>query len=653
MLPSRLVAKLILLNGPRGGDDVELGTRLEVGRQPGLDLVLPDEGVSKRHARFVLQGDRHFLVDQESLNGTYVNRRRVKEHKLRHRDEIRIGSTRILFIDPRQAREEAIGLSISFKEGERSTLRVEDAETTAVFKLPESDEPDELGRFMQEFEKLHMAFRVGGELTGILEEEEIGRRVLEELFQILRADRGVFFQASGQQGNLQQVFAVDDQGRGGGELKVSIARSVVRAAAARRVGILIQDLPLDPRFGEQEKDNLARSALAVPLVRRGQLLGAIHLENIQQPHAFTSDDMDLVLGVGVHVAAALENLALYRDVEGERQARERVSRYLSPNLVEQVVQGKKDINLGGEKADITVLFADLRGFTASAESMPPDEVVVMLNEFFELAVDLIFKFGGTLDKFIGDAVMAFWGVPARRVIDPHLTVMTALKMQAEVHCLNERRRKLGKAELGLGVGIHTGLAVAGNIGTQQRMDYTVIGDTVNLASRIQDLAPGGQVLISQATRERMGKLLVVDEHQETAVKGRTGRVDLYRVQGMYLQEQVAHELRKVRRMQTCIRVRLDGEDEESRYPGVLVDISPVGSGVIFEESARYRFQIGEEIRLELREGEGPFSGWIVARVAAVREVFERAGTVYLHVGLELSEKGLPESVREFFFAQED
>jgi adenylate cyclase len=502
---------------------------------------------------------------------------------------------------------------------------------------------------MQEFEKLHMAFRIGGELTGILEECEIGKRLLEELFQILPADRGCFYLTEGKSPNLQQVYAVDVGGAAGPDLKLETTRSMVRSAAARRVGVLVQDLPQDPRFREQEKGNLARSAMTVPLVRRGQVMGVIQLENVKRPQAFSSDDLDLVVGVGVHVAAAVENLRLYQDVEGERKARERVSRYLSPSLVEQVVKGKKDINLGGEKADITVLFADLRGFTSNAESMPPDEVVVMLNEFFELAVDLIFKFGGTLDKFIGDAVMAFWGVPTRRVIDPHLTVMTALKMQAEIHCLNERRRKLGKKGLGLGVGIHTGLAVAGNIGTPQRMDYTIIGDTVNLASRIQDLAPGGQVLISRATRDRMGNLLVVTDLQETKVKGRSESVELFRVHGMYLQEQVAHELRKVRRMQTCVRICMEGLEEDEHVPGVLVDLSPVGTGVIFEEAARYRFDIGGELRLEILEEEGPFSGKIVGQVAAVREVFERAGTVYLHVGLKFIPGGIPNSLREFFF----
>ena len=650
MLPSVPVAKLIILNGPRGGDEVELGPCLTLGRAGDHGLVLPDEGVSKNHARIELRGERHFLLDQESLNGTYVSRRRVREHRLRHRDELRIGSTRLLYIDPRQAREEAIGLSISLEEGE-SGLTIADPETTAVFRLPESDEPDELGRFMQEFEKLHMAFRVGGELTGILDEREVSHKVLEELFQILPADRGAVFLAGAQGSNLRQVYAMDVEKGARADLRLELCRAVVRAAAARKIGLLVADLGADPRF-EAEADGLhppVRSALAVPLVRRGQLLGVLTLDNVHRPHAFSSEDMDLVMGVGMHMAAALENLRLYQDVEGERRARERVSRYLSPNLVERVVQGDGGIHLGGEKADITVLFADLRGFTPLAETMPPDEVVVMLNEFFELAVDLIFKFGGTLDKFIGDAVMAFWGVPVRRVIDPHLTVLTALKMQAELHCLNDRRRKLGKAPLGLGVGIHTGAAVAGNIGTAQRMDYTVIGDSVNLASRIQDLAPPGQVVISAATRERMGELLVVTPLGGVEIRGRKDQVELFQVHGMYLQEQVAHELRKVRRMQTCVRCRLRALDEEDRVRGVLVDLSPVGAGAIFEEASRYRFELGTRVQLEVEASDAAFEGVVQGTVASVREVFERAGTVYLHVGLVVEAEGLPEVMRSFFF----
>lgn len=650
------MAKLILLDGARGGDEVELGHSLVLGRAGESDLVLPDDGVSKHHARIDLRGERHVLTDLESLNGTYVNRRRVKERDLKHRDELRIGSTRILFIDPRQARQEAIGLSISLADAKESPESAPEAEplateTTAVFRLPELDEPDELGRFMQEYEKLHMAFRVGGELTGLRDEAEIGSTVLTELFHIVPADRGVVFLTPATGGNLQQVFARDASGGAGPSHRIDPCRALVRAAAARRVGILVLDMGQDERFGGDQAGD-ARSALAVPLVRRGQLTGVLYLDNVHRPAAFSSEDMDLVLGVGIHVAAAVESLRLLEDVEGERRARERVSRYLSPNLVERVVQGESGIHLGGEKAEVTVLFADLRGFTSQAEAMAPDEVVVMLNEYFELAVDLIFKFGGTLDKFIGDAVMAFWGVPVHRSIDPHLTVLTALKMQSELSCLNERRRKLGKGRLGLGVGIHTGPAVAGNIGTPQRMDYTVIGDTVNLASRIQDLAPPGQVVISGATRDQMGNLLRVSPLGEGSVKGRRGRVELFRVHGMYLQEQVAHELRRIRRMTVCLPGKLEAPTEEDQVPGVVVDLSPAGAGLLFEEAARFRFEMGEPLRFELGPEAVPGAGEIVeGRVAAVREVFERSGTVYLHVGLAL-EDGPPLALREFLFSDQ-
>lgn len=643
--------KLIILDGPRGGDEVRLASSIQIGRSNECGLTLPDEGISKAHAQVELRGEEHLLVDLGSLNGTYVNRRRVRERILQHRDEIRVGSTRILFIDPRQARAQAIGLEISY-EGDGT--EVLEAGTTQVFRLPELQEPDEFGQFMAEYEKLHQAFQVGGELTGILEAEELGLRALEKLFEILPADRGVVFRSSARTSQLKPLAYLDDSpGARTGSIP-EVCGEIIRHVAAKKTAVVVRDLAQDPRFGKIQSGRQAISAVVAPLIRRGLLEGVLYLDSVQRPGAFSSEDMDLVQGVAIHCAAAIENIGLFKDIEGERQARERVSRYLSPSLVERVVKEGSDIDLGGEKAEITVLFADLRGFTPLAEVTPPDEVVVMLNEYFELAVDLIFKFGGTLDKFIGDAVMAFWGVPVRRSIDPHLTVMTAIKLQAELACLNERRDKLGKAPLGLGVGIHTGDAIAGNIGTPQRMDYTVIGDTVNLASRIQDLAPRGQIWISQATLDRMGTLPVVTKVDTDSVKGRKERVALYRVHGMYLQERVAHELRKVRRMQLSLRVGVvDADEDDLVSVGVLVDLSPKGAGILFEEALSYLFRVGDPLVLEILEKDLGFDGQIRGEVRAVRETFERRGTVYLHVGIQIDpDGGLPPEVHEFFFGSE-
>ncbi len=647
------MAKLIVLDGPRGGEEIDLSRAVTLGRHSENTVSIPDEGVSKRHASIELRGEGHHVVDLGSLNGTYLNRRRVKEAPLRHRDEVRIGTTRMLFVDPRQARQLALGLSIPLQEDPVAAPTSDlESETTAVFRLPEVSEPDELGQFMREFEKLHMAFRVGAELTGLLEEGEVGQKVLEKIFEILPADRGCVFLRVPGSSELQQVAAREGKGREGGDLRLDICRPLLRAVAARKVGLLVQDLAQDRRFHDGDEPPSAKCAMAVPLLRRGQVVGALYLDTTSRPMAFSSEDLELVVGVGVHAAAAVENLRLFRDVEGERKARERVSRFLSPSVVDRVVRSGETLNLGGEKADITVLFADLRGFTPLAERMAPDEVVVMLNEYFELAVELIFKFGGTLDKFIGDAVMAFWGVPVRRSIDSHLTVLAAVKLQAELHCLNERRRKLGKSPLGLGIGIHSGPAVAGNLGTQRRMEYTVIGDTVNLASRIQDLAPPGCILVSEATRERMGNLLKVEAMPETPIQGRKGTVTLHRVHAMYLQEKVAHELRRERRLQTFARVRLRGEDELPS-DGVLVDLSRSGAGLVFEDALRFRFDPGTVVSVDLVEPGVPFSGRVTGRVATVREVFERSGTVYLHVGLVLEAGGMSDSLAGYFFGSED
>ncbi|GAB3550435.1 adenylate/guanylate cyclase domain-containing protein [Noviherbaspirillum agri] len=221
----------------------------------------------------------------------------------------------------------------------------------------------------------------------------------------------------------------------------------------------------------------------------------------------------------------------------ERRAREQAvalfRRFLNPNVVQQIVeQGETVESLSGRTRDITVLFSDIRGFTTLSETRPPHEVVALLNRYFELQVEVVFRHGGTLDKFIGDAIMAFWGAP---LDDPdHARRAVAAALEMEQVLLAFRRLLEGEGsdvgDFDVGIGVHTGPAVVGFIGAQRKLDYTAIGDTVNLASRVEGLTRGvGRVLV---TRETM---LACDGDPQFAfrhrgafdVKGRTAAVDLY------------------------------------------------------------------------------------------------------------------------------
>ncbi|OJT17482.1 hypothetical protein BO221_46095 [Archangium sp. Cb G35] len=227
---------------------------------------------------------------------------------------------------------------------------------------------------------------------------------------------------------------------------------------------------------------------------------------------------------------ALTLEAKEREVVTQTQVRAALSRYLSPDVVDLVVSNPDQLRLGGERREVTILFADVVGFTKLSESQPPETIVALLNELFTFATEIIQRRGGIIDKFIGDCVMAVWGSPQSHPDDALRAVQAAEDLRRWLDVGNRRWRARWGIEIQLAIGIHTGPAVAGNVGSEKRMEYTVIGDTVNVAARIESMAQPGQILVSEATRERIGdsgvELVPAGERQ---LHGRTAATRIFEV----------------------------------------------------------------------------------------------------------------------------
>jgi len=194
-----------------------------------------------------------------------------------------------------------------------------------------------------------------------------------------------------------------------------------------------------------------------------------------------------------------------------------------------IIRQKTAIQPGGERRAITVLFADIRGFTAIAEGMSPDAIAEMLTEYFSEMVDVIFEHGGALDKFIGDALMALWGAPLARESNPRRALDAARAMQRAVDALNGRWHAAGRPEIGVGIGINHGEVFVGNIGSLRRLEYTVIGDAVNVAQRLSSEAGAGEILVSEAYRRVSGDVADAEQQAGLGLRGKSRAVEVFRV----------------------------------------------------------------------------------------------------------------------------
>jgi len=229
---------------------------------------------------------------------------------------------------------------------------------------------------------------------------------------------------------------------------------------------------------------------------------------------------------------AIDNVHLYQANLAIEKKRSNLSRFLSPAIVDQIMDNDSNLELGGSKRVVTTLFCDIRGFTPIAERMPPHEIVELLNEHFSAMTQIVFNYKGTLDKYIGDEVMAVFGAPIAAEDDALRAARAAVAIQAKNKELNAVRFEEGRPRLELGVGINTGEVIAGYIGSPMRMEFTVVGDHVNTARRLCDIAKAGQIIIGGSTCRR------IKDHAETiaigavALEGKANPVDAYELLGM-------------------------------------------------------------------------------------------------------------------------
>jgi adenylate cyclase len=275
--------------------------------------------------------------------------------------------------------------------------------------------------------------------------------------------------------------------------------------------------------------NRISSAIVVPLLHNDEILGVLWLDS-ETLAQFQRKDLELVTAIANQAAMFIEINILAKKIEHEIVTRERFSRLLSPNVAERVISGQLEIKKGGDLVrECTVFNSDIRGFTAMSEKTEPQILVDMLNEYFEAMVETIFKFEGTLDKFMGDGIMALWGAPVGHPDDAVRSVQCALEQMRVLGEFNRSRAAVGQKPLAIGIGIHTGPLVAGYIGSSKALSYTVVGDTANTSARLCGIALTGQVIVSEATYAKLGNRFEYEELPPAHVKNKEHALRIFNV----------------------------------------------------------------------------------------------------------------------------
>jgi adenylate cyclase len=509
--------------------------RTTLGRHPVNAVRLTDREVSKEHAAIERISGTFVLRDLSSSNGTFVNGRRVRELRLKEGDEIALGNNcRLIF----HAGEGAGGVThppagVTVVGGSHSVpaFLAELVQKEQTEFLP-AEKVTDVESLRQDYEKLRIAHKFHQQVGLERDAQSLAEKILRVAFELLPAEHGVVFLAApnGARGGFEPAAVLHRKA----ETEVTVSETVLKRVTETHQAVLTKDAILDSRFSSSESIVAAgiRSAMAVPLLSKGALKGVLFLDTRERSNAFSEKDLKIVSGIASQAAIAFENAELATTIEAEAVTRAELSRFLSKAVAEAVIKGDVELFKSGQQAEVSVLFADIRGFTSMAETEDPQETVAMLNQFFTAMADVVFRHSGNLDKFIGDCVMAVWGPPQPNPDDAARALRAALEMQGEVEALNDRRMEEGRRPIEVGIGINTGVAIVGYMGSSERHEFTAIGDSVNVAARLCAMAKGGEVLAAENTLRRAGAGFEVTPLPTSQVKGKEKGVNCYRVLGL-------------------------------------------------------------------------------------------------------------------------
>lgn len=527
-----------------------------IGRAPDNAVVLDDPRASRYHAHIKSLEDGSFtLVDGAVINGelrrsankVFVNGGAHYEHQLKNGDRITIGASTLRFEQRAEERttdvrydDRPLGhtqLVVSANDVMQTVLHSKPLEgAPSVATSPARDKV--LEALQRKANILSALYEMSKTLGSVFDLEAIFAKATDVIFRSTPADRVVALLAEGNGSENPEDVKLNpiamrarDESLNNHARKLSIGRTITRKVMKDRVALLSQDAASDEEFAGVDSivSQGVRSTICAPLVGESRVHGAIYADRLDPFAAFKPDDLELISAVAAQTAIAVENARAHERLAREEVARANYSRFLPEYVVKQMLENPESFKLGGVNQTITILFADIRGFTSISEHAPPEKIVGLLNRYFSAMTDIIFAHGGTLDKYLGDGLMALFGAPTTTPEDASNALNAAVAMQRRLLGINMELRQEGLSEIGVGIGLHTGEVTVGYIGSERRSEYTAIGDSVNTASRLESNANGGEILISDATAKAARSRYKLQPREAITVKNREQPVILWEV----------------------------------------------------------------------------------------------------------------------------
>jgi adenylate cyclase len=540
--------RFLLLQSTPGapGARIRVERTVVIGREADCRVVLQDDLVSRRHAEVTFADGRLVLRDLGSTNGTTVGGTRVKEATLRGGQAFTVGKSTFTVVEeaetgplpaaaPPPARPAVptarIQPTASFVMTEGAEDSIYETRAPAAIEpaaVESATQPLTLDQMSRLSRRLAALNRIGNALASILEVDQLLDEVVEQVYGLFpRADQCCILME--ENGALRPAKARQRGKAVAGDIRLS--RTVVALNRNERKAVLSYDTATDQLLSAAMSIVASgiKSIMSVPIVHKDEFFGILYLDTADIGSPYTADDLEMLASLAGQLAVFLKNARLVGQIQKETELRTNLGRYLSPSVVTEIARGNLVPSLGGEMRAGTVLFSDVVGFTKVCRNLSAADVVSLLNKFFQDLVDAVFKYDGTVDKFGGDAMLCVWGAPVAMPDHALPAVAAALEMQNQLYGFNLGLLNAGSpVRIRMGIGLNSGSFIAGNVGSDRRLEYTVIGDAVNLAQRVEEKATGGMVLVSDTTLRLVPGAGTV-RLRPTTIRGATGEVLVHSV----------------------------------------------------------------------------------------------------------------------------